>query len=345
MVTIQDVARAARVSAMTVSNVLNNRSVRQDTRARVVEAIERLGYRVNMAARNLRAGRTMTIGLAVPGMDQPYFAQLAARLVDLAGAVGYRVAVEQTRADPDSELQALHSSRYRLYDGQILSAVGLREGDPALRLVDAPTVLLGESVFNSPFDHIALPTESGTHAATLHLHERGCRRLAFIGGDETDESGIAARYRGFRSALSATGLEPVAAVRVVRMTASDGLDAMRRLLATGEVVDGVVCVNDAVALGVIRGLVDAGLRVPQDVKVIGFDGIDDGRLSVPSLSTVATDHDAVAALALERLLCQINEDPEWQPQEFVCGFRIEERESTALHRRAVARPRRPETVR
>src|SRR5215218_5422509 len=105
MVTMQDVAKAAGVSTMTVSNVLNNYPhIREETRDRVLRAIDELGYRVNVAARNLRAGRTNTIGFAVPEVDRPYFGQLASRIIAKASAAGYRVVIEQTGADRENEL-------------------------------------------------------------------------------------------------------------------------------------------------------------------------------------------------------------------------------------------------
>src|SRR6478752_10823323 len=139
MATLHDVAKAAGVSPMTVSNVLNKHPhVRAETRERVLKAIDDLGYRVNVAARNLRAGRTNTIGFAVPEVDRPYFAQLAARVIAKAQDAGYRVVIEQTGADRENELSAIVSSRTRMYDGLILSAVGLGTADRDLLTTDVP---------------------------------------------------------------------------------------------------------------------------------------------------------------------------------------------------------------
>src|SRR5215207_5196893 len=133
---MQDVARASGVSVMTVSNVINGHSVSPETRSRVLEAIDTLGYRVNLAARNLRKGRTGTIGLAVPQVDSPYFAQLAARIITRAETAGYRVAIEQTGLSREKELTTLAQSRNHQYDGVILSVVGLGKEDAALLQVD-----------------------------------------------------------------------------------------------------------------------------------------------------------------------------------------------------------------
>ena len=333
MVTMQDVARAAGVSPMTVSNVLNDYPyVREETRERVLRAVEELDYRVNVAARNLRAGRTKTIGLAVPEVDRPYFGQLAVKIIARAAAAGYRVVIEQTGADRDRELGTIAGSRHRMYDGLILSAVGLGARDGELLRTDFPMVILGESVFQAPVDHIALPNDEGTYAATQHLIERGCRHIAIVGSDAepSKPSVTGLRHNGYLRAIHDGGLEynPVRSVRMSSLTMNAGREAATRLVESGTRFDGVVCITDTVALGMIRGLADHGLLVPGDVRVIGFDGIDEGEFSVPSLSTIAPDHDDVAARAVDLLINRIVDGADWRPQEFVAPFRLIEREST-----------------
>ena len=144
MTTIQDVAKAAGVSPMTVSNVINDHpNVRPATREKVLEAMARLDYRVNVAARNLRKGRTGTIGLAVPEVDSAYYGLLAATIIAAAERRGLRVSIEQT-ASRDNELDALSLSRNRLYDGLILATVGMGPAYVGSLQVDHPVVILGE---------------------------------------------------------------------------------------------------------------------------------------------------------------------------------------------------------
>ena len=332
MATLHDVAKAAGVSPMTVSNVLNKHPhVRAETRERVLKAIDDLGYRVNVAARNLRAGRTNTIGFAVPEVDRPYFAQLAARVIAKAQDAGYRVVIEQTGADRENELSAIVSSRTRMYDGLILSAVGLGTADRDLLTTDVPMVILGESVFDSPVDHIALPNEDGTYAATMHLIDRGCRRIAMVEGDDVSRLSVTSlRHAGYRRALEERGIEPDPAlvVELRELSSESGRLAAHGLVDGDGGIDGVVCITDTVALGVIRGLADRGVSVPGDVKVVGFDDILEARYSVPSLTTIDPDHDEVARLAVDLLLARLADSPDWQPREHVTGFRVVAREST-----------------
>ncbi|WP_227497076.1 LacI family DNA-binding transcriptional regulator [Planctomonas psychrotolerans] len=333
MVTMQDVARAAGVSPMTVSNVLNGYPhVREDTRDKVLRAVDDLDYRVNVAARNLRAGRTKTIGFAVPEADRPYFGQLGAKIIAHAATRGYHVVIEQTGADRERELHTIAGSRNRMYDGLILSVVGLGTRDRDLLRTNFPMVILGERVFSGPADHIALPNTEGTYAATRHLIERGCRDIAMVKGNDdlSDASVTALRYDGFRRALRDSGLEhdPARDIAIEELTMAGGREGTMRLVDSGVRFDGVVCITDTVALGVIRGLVDAGVSVPGDARVIGFDGIDESEFSVPRLSTIAPDHDEVAARAVDLLLDRIAGGEDWQAQEFVASFRLIEREST-----------------
>ncbi|MEV7438630.1 LacI family DNA-binding transcriptional regulator [Streptomyces griseoviridis] len=346
MTTIQDVARAAGVSAMTVSNVINGHpNVRPATKERVMAAMTRLDYRVNVAARNLRKGRTGTIGLAVPEIDRPYYGRLAAAIIAAAARHGLRVAVEQTGAVRENELEALSLSRNRLYDGLILSTVGLGPADVDRLKVDHPLVILGERIFGGPVDHVAMPNVDGARAATRHLIDRGCRRIALVCGPrtgETDVSGL--RRTGYAQALEEAGLpvDPDLVRTVDRLTMAAGARAARALASDDPGVDGVFCVTDTVAMGVLRGLADAGARVPDDVKVIGFDDVEESAYLVPSLSTIDPDHDLMAARAVDLLAARIDR-PE-QPlerEEFVSPYRVVARESTATAPTGSRAKRRP----
>jgi DNA-binding LacI/PurR family transcriptional regulator len=333
MVTMQDVARVAGVSLMTVSNVINEHPhVKPATKSKVLQAIADLDYRVNVAARNLRQGRTGTIGLAVPEVDRPYYGQLAARIIAHAGRHGLRVAVEQTGANREGELDALALSRNRLYDGLILAAVGLGPGDRDLLRVDYPVVVLGERIFDGPVDHIAMANVAGTRTATEHLVERGCRAIVMFGGDDAPEPNVASlRLRGFDDALAACGvpLVPDRVVRLPEFSLAAGAAAARDLVRSGAPFDGAVCVTDTVALGVMRGLADARVEVPGQVRVIGFDNIEEGAFSVPALSTIDPDHEFMASRAVELVADRLRDpDRPHRPEEIVSNHRLVVREST-----------------
>ncbi|MFG2125165.1 LacI family DNA-binding transcriptional regulator [Streptomyces sp. NPDC048710] len=333
MATIQDVAKAAGVSAMTVSNVINDHpNVRPATRQRVLEAMARLDYRVNVAARNLRKGRTGTIGLAVPEVNRPYYGRLAAAIITAAARHGLRVSIEQTGARREDELAALSLSRNRLYDGLILATVGMGPADVGSLRVDHPVVILGERIFGGPVDHVAMPNVEAASAATRHLIERGCRRIAILCGELRDEVDVSSlRHAGYRQALEAAGLpvDPELVQSVPSLTMDAAARRARAMAADGLRFDGVFCVTDTVAMGALRGLADAGVRVPGQVKVIGFDNVDESAFLVPSLSTVDPDHDLMAERAVALLAARIGRaGPPVDQEEFVSGFSLVVREST-----------------
>ncbi len=334
MVTMHDVARAAGVSPMTVSNVMNGHpNVSPATKDRVLTAINELGYRVNVAARNLRAGRTGTIGLSVPELDRPYFGQLAARITAQAEGHGYRVTVEQTGATRDQEIAALVESRKRMYDGLILSTVALGPRDADLLRVDYPIVILGERIFDGPADHVAMPNVEGAEAATRHLIQRGCRRIAMLGGPYAAGGSDVGTLRlaGYRKALESAGREydERLVTTLAGFTTPAGVEGVRRLLAATPDIDGLFCITDTVAFGAIRGLHESGRSVPHDVKVIGFDALEQGEYTIPTLSSIDPNHDFMARTAVDMLVDRMTESEVRRPsREVISQFELRAREST-----------------
>lgn len=333
MVKMSDVARLAGVSTMTVSNVVNGRpSVNTEIRRRVLEAVEESGYVMNRSARTLRTGTTGVIGLAVPAIQHAYFAELAGRVVAQAADRGYRVAVEQTGAHVQGEIDAVALSRTLECDGLILSAIGIGPEEARLLNQSIPLVLLGEKLFEETVDHIAMPNSEGTRAATVHLASQGCRRIAWAsnpGFEGETHNVVIDRFLGYRQGLSDSGLSEDSRLLVpmAEPTMRDAADGIRKMREDGVEFDGVVAVTDAVAFGVMRGLADLGLSVPRDVRVIGYDDIEQAEFSTPSLSTIAPDHEWMVSAALTLLTERIN-DRSTRGRELVAPFRLIAREST-----------------
>jgi DNA-binding LacI/PurR family transcriptional regulator len=320
---------------MTVSHVINDHPhVRDTTRERVVKAMSELGYRVNVAARNLRSGRTFTIGLAVAEIDRPYWGQLAARIIAEAEKHNLRVLIEQTGASRENEIDALALSRNRMYDGLILSTVGLGPSDSDILRVDYPIVILGERIFDGPVDHVAMANVDGARAAVQHLIEQGCRRIVMIDGHRGDADGGPAasslRFAGYRDALSEAEIDydDSLSIGIDQFSLASGRAATHELIASGTDFDGIFCVTDTVALGALRALADTGVDVPGQVKVIGFDNILEGEYSSPSLSTIDPDSGAMAKAAVELMVKRIGAGADLPPIEYVSSYRVIAREST-----------------
>ncbi|SCL40532.1 DNA-binding transcriptional regulator, LacI/PurR family [Micromonospora pallida] len=328
---LKDVAEKAGVSVKTVSNVVNGyQHVRPTTRARVEQAIAELNYRPNLSARNLRKGRTGVIALAVPELDIPYFAELARHVVVAAAEQGWTVLIDQTGGSREQERVAASGIGDHLIDGLIFSPLALTAEDLA-GLDGTPMVLLGERVDHGPADHVMVDNVAAAREITAHLAGLGRHRIAAIGSQRTEE-GATARLRlaGYRAALADAGIgydERLVAPASVWHRA-DGAAAMRDLLAAGVRPDAVFCFNDTLALGALRALHEHALRVPEDVAVAGFDDIEDGRFSIPTLSTVAPDKERIGRLAVELLAGRIAGDRDAPPRTLTAPYRLELREST-----------------
>lgn len=335
--TMHDVARLAGVSIKTVSNVINDYPhVRPDTRDRVLVAIDELDYRPNLSARGLRSGRTGVIGLAVPALRENYFAELADAIIRAADARGLGVVVEQTSGDRERELQVVTGGRLRLTDGLLFSPSALGQKDASSLSTEFPLVLLGERIFNGPTDHVAMHNTSSARAAVEHLLDTGRRRIAIIGAEEEpgDEvSSASLRLDGYLLALEGAGID----VDRSLIRSSDhwnhsaGAATTRRLIEDGVAFDAVFALNDTLAFGALRALGEAGLRVPEDVAVIGFDNIDEARFSVPSMSSVDVGSEQIATTAVDLLIERIAEKGERRPPRTIKpDFRIVRRESTGF---------------
>lgn len=338
-VRLRDVADRAGVSVKTVSNVVNGYvHVSAETRAMVQGVLDEMGYRPNLSARNLRAGRTGVIALALPELDNPYFAELTRFVVQAAQGQGWTVLVDQTDGLRDRELLVSTGIRHHLIDGLIMSPVALGSDDLARRDPDdTPVVLLGEKHgTGGAADHVAFDNVAAARVATRHLLGLGKRRIAAIGhqpGSSTSTgSGVAhLRRRGWEQELTSAGLELDSARcrEVATFRREDGVAAVHALLDDGIGVDALFCFNDTLAIGALRALADRGVRVPEDVAVIGVDDVAEARFSVPTLSTIAPDKERIATLAVRMLAERLEPGGrDLEPRDVKAGFELVAREST-----------------
>jgi DNA-binding LacI/PurR family transcriptional regulator len=333
-VTLRDVAAAADVSIKTVSNVVNGYpGVRPQLRARVQQAIDDLGYRPNLSARSLRTGRTGIVALAVPALQYPYFADLATKVVSAATERGWNVLVEQTEGMAEREAWLIANARPRLIDGVILSPLGL--DDTALqerRDPSFPLVLLGELATPAAgTDHVVVDNVAAAADATRHLLDHGRRAIAVIGTQPHRRSRTSElRLKGYRAAMRA------ARIRVDRRWVGhvqhyqleDGRRAVRTLLDSGARPDALFCFNDLLAHGAMRGLHELGVRVPDDIAVVGFDNDVQGQFSIPSLTSVAPDKGRIAALALSALAERLDAASPPAPRDLIVPHELVVRESS-----------------
>jgi DNA-binding LacI/PurR family transcriptional regulator len=332
-VSLKHVAARAGVSVKTVSNVVNGyEHVTEATRTRVQQAIDELNYRPNLVARNLRRGRTNVIALALPELDLPYFAELARSVIKAAEEIGWTVLIDQTDGLAEREQLVLDGVFGRLIDGLIFSPITLGADDLERRRDTTPLVLLGERVYDGPADHVSIDNVAAARVATEHLVGLGRRRVAAI-GDQVQPTYQTAhlRLRGHLEALAEAGLPAPPEWRppVESYHRADGAAAMHRLLDLPERPDAVFCFNDLLALGALRALHERGVRVPQDVAVVGWDDVEDGRYSTPTLTTISPDKQQIASLAVDFLAGQLRTGERRAPREVTATFGLAIRESSA----------------
>ncbi len=331
--TLRDVADLAQVSMRTVSNVVSGyEHVSARMRERVETAIAELDYRPNPVARTLRTGRTGVLALVVPEIDAPYFSELARDVINEAAELGFRVMIDQTGHDHDRERDLLTGvDRTMLFDGILFSplvtADELQEMSARTRM---PLVLLGEHDFDGHYDHVAIDNMRAARDATRHLLELGRTRIAAIGAQpDEDYSTPQQRTAGYEAALAEAGIEVDSRLLqpAVHYRRADGYAAARALLALDTPPDAIFCYSDLLAMGAMRAIFDSGLRVPEDIAIIGIDDIEEGRYSRPSLSTVSLDTPFIAHHAIARIAALID-DPDAPAREVVAPHSVLVREST-----------------
>lgn len=339
-VTIRDVARVSGFSIKTVSNVINGHpQLRAETRKRVQDAIDELGYRPNLSARNLRAGRTGVIGLLIPDLTTAYFAELADAVMRAAATKGIAVLIEPVGSGRENEVAALRGQHRHMVDGLLYSSLTLGSADvELLKAVDTPLVVLGDTSFNGQVDRVTMANTAGAKAATEHLLAAGRRRIVALGAHEGDIVASAElRLAGYKTALKEAGVpfEPELVCYAESWHRRGGAATMSQLMASGLEFDAVFAFNDTLALGAMRVLQAAGARVPDDVAIVGFDDLDETRYSLPALTTVNPRRDQIAHAAVETLLRRIEGGNDLEALEIETEFALEIRESSGGTRETI----------
>ena len=306
---IKDVAARAGVSWKTVSNVMNDRPVvKPETRQRVLEAVAELGYTPNHAGRDLREGRSRSVALVLPELENPYFARLAQYTERALAARGRTLSIELTGGDAAREAAYLQGTTAREFSAVLLSATRVSEQSVVNRPDWTPLVLLGERVSHVSVAHVAIDNSAATIDLVRHLVAGGRRHIAFIGAPaSTVPSTGGARLSGFVAAMRFAEL-PVAGIqRCVEWNREDGFQQMRALLDLHEPLDAVVCANDLIAIGAARALLESGLRIPADVALVGCDDIPEAAWCAPPLTTIRPDLETLVQRAIDAAL---EDDPD-----------------------------------
>jgi DNA-binding LacI/PurR family transcriptional regulator len=344
MVTMSEVAKAAGVSRATASYALrNDPRIIPSTAEKVRKAAYELNYTANLSARSLRSGHNGVIGVAIFELDKPYPSEMSAAISREANRHGLQAIVQQTSNSKEGEIAVLQKVTSQLCDATIFSPGNVSAEEIRALAGDKPIVLL-DDISNEPiFDTVLTPCEEGSECAIKHLIDIGCEDIVVLGpeyesllNDEKSTTVSNRRLAGALKAFDEAGFS-VDETNFVHMAHWDSNLArikVHDLLATRKPVDGLYCLTDSIAMGAMRGLADCGMKVPEDIAVVGFDGISEGEYLTPSLSTVRTNLDDLASKAVSLLVQRMNENAKTPiaPQRLTAKFDLLKRESTSKQR-------------
>ncbi len=272
---LKDIANELGLSVVTISKVLRDHpDIGAETRKRVLKRMRELNYQPNLAARSLVTGRTWTLGLVVPDLLHPFFAEVAKAISSETRRQGYSLFISSSDEDPNLEVREIKQMLARRVD--VIIVASAQRSVECFRLIEeqkTPYILIDRRFPGLDANFVGVDDEAVGLLATSHLIEQGCRRVAHIRGPEV--STAIGRLDGYRQALAQNHLIPLPGHIVSLGTSGDhrgekgGYEAAKRVLSVDPLPDGIFCFNDPSALGAMRAILDAGLRIPEDVAVVG----------------------------------------------------------------------------
>jgi LacI family transcriptional regulator len=332
-ITMKDIARDLGVSVVTVSKVLRNHSdISAETRKRVQQRMKELNYQPNPAARALHTGRTNLIGLIVPDLVHPFFSQVAKGISARLRSKEYGLTISSSEDDPQLEKREIDQMLARRVDVLILAST---QSDPkSLRRIEdqgVPYILLDRKIPNLEANFVGIDDVIVGTQATTHLIEIGCKTIAHIAGPKV--STALDRQTGYSMTLAKHGLVLPSGYLVARGHMDDsgdvsGYEGMKLLLQCDPRPDGVFCCNDPIAMGAMRAILEAGLKIPEDVAVVGCGNLHyDDFLLVP-LTSIDQDSSGLGASAAKLALSIVKNKSQATPKTILLGSKLVVRASS-----------------
>lgn len=333
MPTLNDVAKLAGVSTMTVSRVINNSGyIHKNTRERVEQAIAELGYVPNALARSLRFKQTKTLALIISDITNPFFTTLARGVEDAASAQGFSVMFCNTDESRDKEADYLNVVVQKQVDGILLvPAFSSAESVEFLQERGIPFVVLDRRMPGVRVDTVRCDSELGAYRLTRHLLDLSHRRVAAISGPN-DVMTAVDRIAGYRRALAEYGLADSEQVCYGELTPESGYALAQEMLTSDAPPTAFFAANNFIAIGALRALRDAGLRVPDDISLVSFDDLPDNIVVEPFLTVIRQPAYDIGRCATTLLLDRLTGKADGDPQEIVLPTELIIRQSTAARK-------------
>lgn len=314
IINIKDVARMAGVSTMTVSRVLNSPElVFPDTRIHVQRVIDQMGYQPNAIARSLKLQQTHVLGLITVDLTDPFFTQVSAGAEQEARQIGYRLMVSSVERRQEFESDIIRLLNERHFDGILVVRDGVEiDQDPLLGLINStvPIVTTGYHLPHPELEIVDIDNVDGAFQAVMHLIENGHRQIGMITGPENFKA-ASERTTGYKLALKESGLDyQPDLVTHADWNTKCGQKAMEELLQRGKTIMSAVFVqSDALAIGAMSAIDRAGLRIPEDISLVGFDDLPITEYLTPPLTTVHQPVRELGGIAIRLLVDKINGQP------------------------------------
>ncbi|WP_439242541.1 HTH-type transcriptional repressor PurR [Lonepinella sp. BR2474] len=309
MATIKDVAKMAGVSTTTVSHVINNtRHVAEDTKKAVLDAIQQLHYSPSAVARSLKINTTKSIGMIVTTSEAPYFAEIIHAVENHCYRQGYSLFLCNTQNDAEKIKNHLDMLAKKRVDGVLIMCAEYHQESIDLfnSFKGLPMVVMEWGIQHSHSDMILDNSFQGGYLATQYLIENGHQKIGIISG-ELSKTTAKTRFQGFEKAIHEAGLTTHPNwIQEGFFEPEDGYECMNKILAQQELPTAVFCCNDVMALGAISAITEKGLRVPDDISIIGYDNIHSSRFYAPPLTTIHQSKARLGEQALKLLFERIH---------------------------------------
>ena len=330
-VTIKDIARSLYISVSTVSRALtDDKNIRRETREAVLREAERLGYRRNPVAMNLKMGRTNTIGVIVPEMHTPYASQVVAGIQSVLYKNNQKVMIAESDENPDRERESLQMMEEFMVDGLIVSLCSYKHNIETYRRLANEGVAI---VFYDRIPHgmddmpqVMVDDNNDSYFMAEHLIRLGRRRIAYLYGPD-DVYNAVERGRGYREAMEKFQIYDPRLIVKTGMTFADGAAAVDSLVRQGIEFDAVYAFTDTLAIGAMNRLREIGRRIPEDVAVAGFSGTELSTIVYPQLTTVEPPLTEMGQRAAELVLEKVR-NPEAENRKIVLRTEMKCRAST-----------------